>query len=396
MAITIKTNTTLAIEEETTDGTYVAPAGASSFLQTLSDGLEITPSKELLERSVYAGTIGKVTPRTGMKSVAGSIPVECRPFSTEGSSPEFDKLIKSALGTSRAAATTTTTKSSGNTATVLQIEDADISKFAVGDIILVKQSGAYHVSPITAISTGSGTATITLLVAHPSGDHTDSVVISKFKTYTVAESGHKSLSITKYVDSAITEKAIGCKITSMSLEGFSTGQIPSFNFGFEGLTFDRLVGAPSYTPSYDTALPPIALGAKLYQDGTAITDVNELTLSVENTLGFATSFSSSNGKISSRVISRTLTGSFNPYKPSDSVANYTKFLNNTQFSLFAYMKNDTSTSGQFENIVAIYLPNVIITEIGETDKDGNLQDTLTFSASRGTSGTTNEVYIGFI
>jgi hypothetical protein len=391
MALTVKQNTKIAIEEEVTEGTYVTPAGASSFLQTLSDGTEITPSKELLERNVFNGSLGKTSPRTGTRTVSGSIPVECRAFSTAGEEPEYDKLVKAAFGARRQASTTTTTKASGNTATVLQIEDADISKFSVNDTVLVKQSGAFHVSPISAKSSGAGTATITLLIAHPSGDMADSVVIEKFTTYHVANSGHPSLSITKYVEDEVRECALGARVTSMSLENFATGQIPSLNFGFEGLDFTRTLTAPSFTPSYDSALPPIVLDARLYMDGVAV-DVNEVAFTLENSLGFATSIAAENGRTSGRPVSRTVTGSFNPYKQDDSISNFTKFKENTAFSLFAYAKVPTSTAGEFGQIVAFYMPNCLITELGEADQDGLLQETVSFTASRGAAGTTDEIF----
>lgn len=391
MALTVKQNTAIAIEEEVTEGTYVTPAGATSFLQTLADGTEMTPSKELLERNIFNGSLGATSPRTGTRTVSGSVPVECRAFSTAGGAPEYNSLVKSAFGGRRQAATTTTTKASGNTASNLKIEDADISKFNVGDIIMVKQSGAYHVSPITAKVTTGGSASITMLVAHPSGDCTDSVVIEKFTTYTVANSGHPSLSISKYVDSAVRETATGARVTSMALENFSTGQIPTLNFGFDGLDFDRSLTAPDYTPSYDSALPPIVLDARLYMDGTSI-EVNEVAFSLENTLGFATSISAANGRTSGRATKRAITGSFNPYKQDNSIANYTKFKNNTAFSLFAYAMVPTTNAGEFGQVVAFYMPNCLITELGEADQDGLLQETISFTASRGSAGTTDEIY----
>lgn len=395
MSDTVKSNLAWAAIIEDTEGTYKAPAGATEFLQTLKDGSELSGSKEQLERNVFTSSIGKTTPRTGQFQASGSLAVEARAHSTAGAAPEYDGLIRSAMGSRRQAGTTTTTKGSGNTASVLQIEDADISKFNVGDIVLVKQSGAYHVSPITAKSTGTGTATITLLIPHPSGDCSDSVVIEKFTTYYLADSGHPSLSVSKYTEGAVLEQAVGCKVTSMSLENFTTGQMPSFNFSFEGLNFSRSLTAIPYTPSYDTALPPILLDAKIYMDTTALT-VNELTLSLENTLGFKSSIAAENGRVSSRATERTITGSFNPYKQDDSIANYTKFVNNTSFALFAYAKVPTGVSGQFGNIVAIYMPNCTITDLGETDQDGLLQEAISFSANRGTAGTTNELYISVI
>jgi len=395
MGTTVKKNTAVGIEIESTEGTYVAPSAATKYVQTLADGFELSPAKELLERNIFTSSIGKTSPLTGQFQVQGTIPVEARAFSTEGTAPEYDALMRSALGSRRQITTTTTTKASGNTGSVLQIEDADISKFNVGDIVMVKQSGAYHVSPISAKSTGAGTATITLLIPKASGSFSNSVVVSKSTTYIVADSGHPSLSISKYVENAVLEKALGCKVTSMALENFATGQIPSFSFGFEGLNFDRSLTPIPHTPSYDTALPPIVLDGRLYMDGTSI-EVNEISVQLENALGFKTSISAENGRVSSRATERTITGTFNPYKADDSVANYTKYKNNTAFSLFAYAKVPTSTAGEFGNVVAIYMPNCIITELGEGDQDGLLQDSITFSANRGTAGSTSEIYIAFI
>jgi hypothetical protein len=394
LGIGVKRNTALGVEIEVTEGTYVAPSGASKFIQTLADGLEVSGSKELLERNIFTASIGKTAPRTGQFQVTGTIPVEARANSTAGSAPEYNALMKSAMGTSRSIATTTTTKT-GNTGSVLQIQDADISKFAVGDIILVKESGAYHVSPITAVDSTGGAANITLLAAKPSGSFSNSVVIEKSTIYNVADSGHPSLSISKYIDGTILEQAVGCKVNSMSLENFATGQIPTFKFGFEGLNFDRSVTSIPFTPSYDSALPPIVLDGRVYMDG-ALYDVNEVKVDLQNTLGFQTSINASNGRISSRATERKISGSFNPYKSNTDVANFTKYKANTAFSLFAYAKVPTSTTGQFNQIVAIYMPNCLITDLAEADKDGLLQDGITFSANRGNSGTTPEIYIAFI
>lgn len=395
MSDSVKNTIKIGIMEEVTEGTYLAPSSATKFVAPLADGMELTPAKELLERNVMTGSIGKVTPRTGMKSVSGSLSTEARSSGTTGQEPQFGPLMKAALGAVRTNTAVVTTKASGNTATVLQIDDADIAKFAVGDIVLVKQSGAYHVSPITAKSTGTGTATITMLVAHPSGDCTDSVTVDKFVTYYTANSGHPTLSISKYVEGARLEQAAGCRVKSMELSNFATGQLADFKFAFEGLSFDQSLTAPPFTASFDSALPPIVLSATVYMDGTAVA-VNEMAFSLENTLAFKTSTASSNGKISSRITERKVSGSFNPYKQDNSVANYTKFNANTEFSVFGYMANPTSTAGQFDGVVAFYLPKCIITELGEADQDGLLQESISFQASRGSDGSTEELYIGLV
>lgn len=395
MSVAVKKNTAVAVMEEVSEGTYVAPAAATDYVQVLTDGLEMSSSKESIKRNVFTGSIGQTSPRSGQKQASGTIGTEARAFSTEGAAPENDKLLKSALGARRQASTTTTTKASGNTASVLQIEDADISKFNIGDIVMIKMAGAHHVSPISAKSTGTGTATITLKVPHPSGDVTDSAVIGKFTTYYVADSGHSSLSISKYLDGAVLEYAVGCRVNSLSLENFATGQIPNFSFGFEGLNFGRSVTSIPHTPSYDTAYPPIVLDAKLYMDTTEI-EVNELSINIENSLGFQSAFNQENGRKSGRAVERTITGSFNPYKQTDSIANFTKYENDTPFSLFAYAKVPTGVEGEFGNVVAVYMPNCVITDMQEADDNGLLQENISFSADRGAAGTTNEIYICFI
>jgi hypothetical protein len=395
MSDTIKNNLKVAVMVEASEGTYLAPSSADAFISPLSDGFEINPAKELLERNNLNSSIGKSTARGGMKSVTASISVEAKANGVAGAEPEYSPLLKAALGTSRQNTTVVTTKASGNTATVLQIQDADISKFNVGDIILVKQTGAYHLSPVISKTTGTGTATITMLVAHPSGDCSDSVTIEKFTTYFTANSGHPTLSLSKYVENARLEQAAGCRVSSMSLNNFSTGQLADLSFSLEGLNFDHSLTPPAYTPSYDLALPPIVLSAYVYQDGSALA-INELSLNVENSLAYKTSTASPNGKISSRITERVVTGSINPYKQDDSIANFTKFKNDTEFSVFGYMAVPNGTAGEFKDVVAFYMPKCMISEYSEGDQDGLLQENLSFSASRGADGSNEELYIGII
>jgi hypothetical protein len=395
MSDAVKNTQKIGIMKEVTEGTYLAPSGVTKFLAVLGDGAQLTPSKDLKERNVMTGSIGKVTPRTGMKSVGGTVPTEARTSGTPGQEPQYGPLMEAALGAVRSNTTVITTKASGNTASILQIEDADISKLAIGDSVLVKQSGAFHVSPITAKSSGAGTATVTMLVPHPSGDCTDSVTIEKLVTYYTANSGHPTLSISKYVEDARLESASGVRVKSLELNNFATGELADLKFALEGLTFDQSLTAPPFSPTFDSALPPIVLSAVVYMDGVAV-PVNELSFSLENTLAFKTSTASANGKISSRVTERKVSGSFNPYKQSDSIANYTKFNSNTEFSVFGYMANPTGTAGEFSGVVALYLPKCIITELGEADQDGLLQETISFTASRGSDGASEELYITLI
>jgi len=396
MAIAVKDNTVYAVEIEDTENVYKAPTADTSYVQTLSDGAEITPAKELLERNIFNGSIGKTTPRTGTRTVSGAMPVEMRAASTDGGAPEYDALLRSALGSRRQVTTTSaddTDAGGPHTTSRIYLLDADASKYSVGDIITIEVSGDYHTSPITAVSNTPGDVYVDLLVA-ADNPFTDGDAIKATSTYLTANSGHPSLSISKYVETSRLEQATGSRVNSMALENFTTGQLASWNFGFEGMDFDQSLTAQPHTPAYSTAEPPIILEACIYQDGIQV-DMNEISFSMENTLGFATSTCSSNGRISGRVTERSITGSLDPYKQDNNIDQFSKFKNNTEFSIFGFAKIPDATAGEYSQVVAFYLPGCITTEFGESDQDGLLKTDISFSAGRGPAGTNEELYVSF-
>ena len=393
MALCVKDNVKVGVAEEADEGVYETFVGAD-FVQALSDNLALTPSIEMLERNIVDGSIGKTTPRVGAKTVAGTVGVEFKASGTEGTAPEAGPLVESAMGTVHTISAQVTTKASGNTASVLHIEDADIAKFAVGDIIKILEAGVFYVSPVTVVTTTGGAATITLGVAGADA-FPNSVVIEKSVTYKVANSGHPSFSVAKYLEDAVLESAWGCRATSMELVDFAVGQNPKLNFGFEGMGYNREVSALSVTPAYDAGLPPIVLSAVVLQDGVAVC-VNNVSLTVANTLAWVTCVSAASGRDSSRVSMRDVTGSFNPYREDDSVADYTKWAANTEFSLFLYAYIPSATAGEFADVVAVWLPQCVIESITEGDQNGLLTDEISFRATRGVAGTTDEMSLAFI
>lgn len=387
----------IGIATESTEGTYTAPTGTTSYFQPLESAFDITPSRELLEREVMTNSVGRATPKLGTKSAQGNFSSEFRASGTEGGDVDFSLLLKGALGATRSISTTTTTKGSGNTGSVLQIEDADISKFAVGDIVIIKQSSGHHPCAITAVDTSSGTANITVTPAKASGSFSNSVVISKSTMYYTANSGHPALSVSCYWANQVRQALIGAKVTSMGIDNFSTGQLAAFNFGLESLSYSETDGAAPHTPAYDTGTPPIILNAVIYKDGTAF-EVNNFSLSLENELGFQTSTSSSNGRVASRVTKRTISGSVNPYMDDTTTTWFDLFDAGTSFALFIKAFTPSSTSGEITmgSCVGIYLPNCVVTEFKHGDAEGLITDEVSFSADRGANGTSEEMYIGFI
>lgn len=405
MAIGVALNeTSIAIEEESTEGTYVAPTGASSFIEVLADGLEFTPAKELLERNNLTDTVERVASRTGTRSVSGTIPVEYKVASntTAGATPETDPLYKSLLGGVRSS-TSSTTKATGNTSTELQIEDADISEYAVGDIVLVREPGAFEVRPISAVDTTGGSASITFPFALANGAPSASVVVEAFRTYFADPTSSVTLSATRYIGGELEERNIGLRTTGASLDNFTTGQIPSVSFALEGLDFDRIDGSPAFTATFDTGVVPTVLSACIFIDGVQ-RDMNSFQWSVENELGFITSTCSDNGRISSRVTQLGVAGTMDPYTDdADADGLFTKFKANTDISIFGFALNPSSGSSinsttglpdAFEQIVAFWIPQAKINEQTVGDQEGIATNAISWQSHRENGN--DSLFLGFI
>jgi hypothetical protein len=392
MGFSIKQNTKVAVTKETTAGTYEAPADAD-FIAVQADGLELNGTKDALERNILGTGLTKAQPRTANRSVSGTIPCEFKSGSTEGSEPEYGVMAESALGATRTSGTNVTSETA-NTSTQLNIGDADISKFKVGDTALVQEAGAFHLSPITVVDESLGAAFITLLVAG-AGAFSDNVVVANFTTYVAADTGHPTFSVTKYVEDNIKTEGVGCRTASMAIENFVANQLASWSFGIEGLDFTTAVSAITNTPSYDSSLPPIIVEACIFKNGVKL-PVGEMSFSVENTIANITSTCAPSGKLGSRVSDRVITGTLVPYVEDDNVDIQAEFDNDSLYSIFGYAYNPTSTTGEFNQVISFYMPNCSTTELTEADADGILTHNISFSASGGQDGSATPIFITFI
>lgn len=363
----------VALEPEVSEGTLVLPSAAGSFIAITEDSVNdlIKPSKEMLERANITANIDSDVSRSGMKSVSGSIKAEFK-AGVNAALPELGLLVQSALGGSSAS---TGDLAVSGTPTSTNLPMTSTTGLAVGDIVAVKSAAGevIHVSPISALVTNTS---ITLLVAYSTA-FANTVLVSKMQDYKAANSGHPSFSLTKYMEDAVRTTAAGCKVSKMAISDWKTGAIPMFAFDYEGMAYTHTLNAPAYTPAPDTSLPPISLNACVYVDGTAV-GVDELTIALENKLGWKTTTCSSNGRLGSRITSRKIAGTINPYMQSDSIANFTKWDTNTTFSLFAWAGNPSTVAGEYTNVIAIYLPKCQVVDVTNKDKDGLVQEVVSF------------------
>ena len=508
MAFTIKNNEKIAVSRETVQGVYAVPT-ASDFVLPLADGIELNPAKELLDRDILTPNIGLILPRTGIRSVSGSIGLEARASETEGAVPEQGLLTEAALGAVKTVAEITLpTQAFADQATTFTFTSGD--NLAKDDIIMIKFPGAFHFTPLTAVS---GTMA-TMLVPIEGVKTSASYLVAAHTNYIAANAGHPTFSVTKEVESDLVEEGLGCRVASMALENFTTGQLPTQAYGVDGLTFEWTTGGSDFiqsdsiqfnltnavddedtisisvdggtatvftfnattpgtgvfatvaelatlldgiaglsamqnaiatdevdfvatqkeggsivmttsttgssgtnpwnkititlnatTPTFDNSLPPVILQACVYQDNKRVI-VNEVAFTVENSLGYITSTCDANGRISSRVTARSTTGTFNPYKTASTTAEpqsaavtleqFNLFNNNTPYSLFMYAGNPTGTAGEFNQVIAYYMPSCLSTEIPEGDADDVLQYNISFTASSGVTGGDADIIIAYI
>lgn len=392
MSDSVKKNIVVYVTVEAVEGEYEAPATGADAVQSLADGLEMSPTKELIDRNIARGGIGKVAGRPGQESVTANIPVEFKAGSTEGSAPEYGSMLKAAMGGVRsvaAAVTASTSDGAVGSASVVPLADADASKYAVNDMVKVRHGSVDHIVRISAVSNTAGSTSLTVEPALASGSFVAGDTVSAVTTYYTTDAGHETVSVTKEIEGNLVEMGAGCRIKTVSLNNFSTGQIADFGFALEGLTFSKILGGTGLTPSFDSSEPPLVLNAKVLLDGEEI-EVNEVTLSLENTVAFKTATGAPKGKIASRITERSIAGSFNPYKQSDNIDLYNRFNNIEKFGLMLSASNPSGIVGQLKEIISIYVPLCLITELGESDQDGLLQENVSFQVD-GAS-----MYISFI
>lgn len=392
MGFVVKNKSSVFLKEETTEGVYVAPS-ASDAIEVLSDGVGFEYNREEVQRNLLSSTIEVNASRVGLSSVSGAVPVEFKSGSAEGNYPREKVLYKSLLGGQRQVSSTSITKT-GNTSTVLQIEDADISKYSKGDIIVVKQASAHEARPIVAIDTTTGSANITLGVALTSAP-ADNVVISKTATF-FHDDNAPTFSVTNYIGGEIKEEVTGCRSVSASLESWEGGAVSNFNFSVEGLDLAQEVESlpAPLTPNFSgDALPPVILNACVWINGVKVA-YNSLSLSLENTKAEVLSACSSSGKSGSRFTQFIASGEIAPYMEDSNVDRFDAFNNNDSISVFGYAYNPTSTAGEIEQVVAFWLPQAKITAMPNGDQDGIMTNQISFKAYKNEGG--DSIFLGFI
>ena len=393
-----------AVTQSAPAGTYKAPA-AGDAVQVLSDGLEFTPTKETIDRDIRTATIEQTIGRTTTRSVSGTVPVEFRANTVEGGVPEADKLYESLLGGKRQRTDTTLTTSASQTAVsqgdrknTFVVDAADAAKFVVGDPVRIYRAGV--IDFVSVVKSVDVSARQVEMVTDAPVDIPGGADVSPCTTYFVDPNRADSryLSLTQFLGGKLEERAIGCRSMSGELSNFTTGQLPQMSFGFEGLDFARRVPTPQQLQAanalatYQESLPPIILGARVFQDNNEL-ELNNIGINITNTLGFKTTTASERGRVSSRVTDFECTFTMNPYQDDANVRSFDLFRTNDSFSVLGFAANKNA-AGKLQQIVTFYMPNCTVQEIATGSEDGLTTDELTCRAYLQNRNDT--IFLGFL
>jgi hypothetical protein len=396
MADLVSKNTVLYVTKEVTEGVAVNPTAGDQAVSFLTDSVEIAGNRETVERDNNQTSLVRELPRLGIRTCEASITTEVKANTTAGGLPECNLLLEAALGAVRSQSNTTTISATQTNTTSIKVPTG--STFVAGDIIMIKETNlgadGYHISPISAVADGgTNDDTLTLLVPTSTNYATTNSVIEKSTTFFDSNT-EPSVTLTVYGEDAVKMQGAGCKVSSLSLDGFETAAIPSFAFALAGIDYDESLAASGLTATFDGATPPIVLSACVYKDGVKM-DVTQFAFSVENTVSQRRSTCSVNGITGQRVTEKAITGSFTAYMDTTSVAQFTNFDAGTEFSLFMTLKNPGSSSGIWKEVIGVYMPRCMATAAPHTSVDGLMAYNVEFSAGKSSSFGAS-IYIGFI
>ena len=386
MAFLVKNLDRVEVMVEVTEGTPVDAAANSDMIEPVSDSVTLDIEKAEIERKLLGGTVESDASRVGLPTISGALTTELRSHSTAGAAPvDNDRLLQSLLGGKSAVAAATTT--TGNTTTVLTFSS---HSFTAGMVALIKITGAYECRPIASVTA----TTITLAFAVSAGSIADGTEVEAVCVYYPDSTLEKSLTVTHRPANDLKHQAAGIRATSGSISGWSTGETPSMEFALSGLSIAKTVGAGSYSPAANTALPPVILNSCAYINGTLV-DYNEFSLAIEKEVADAPSACQASGIVSKRTTGIKISGKIDPYTSDVSVARFGLYDDNTDISLLVFAYNPTSTAGEYGEVVAIWIPQAKITKLPLKDVNGVYADDLEFKTHK-TSAGNDSLFLNFI
>lgn len=290
----------MAIVEETTEGTPVAPSGASDFL-ALQEGFETAPGFEVLENAELTGSIGVAKPILGFESPTASVSHYLRHSGVEGQEPDYALLLEAAFGDKEVESTEYdtvggSTAGTSSAAATIVVDTGEGAQFERGQPLLIKDAtNGYSIRPVLSVSTDTLTLGFNLSSAPASG-----VNLGKAVLYKPGES-HPTLSVWDYrADGAAIQLVAGARVTEMSMEA-NAGELVNGSFSLEGIGgyFDPIViDATNDDMDFDDGggEENVSVAQKTYKDPHELASALQTAMDAATADNITVSYSDSTGK----------------------------------------------------------------------------------------------------
>jgi len=223
-------NSSLSVMVESTEGTPVAPSGATDYV-ALQDDFTMSPDFELLENAELKASLGKSKSITGAENPTASFSHYLRHSGVEGTAPNYKEILEAIFGTETVDASEEVTDS-GSTTSVIALT-ANGSDHPRGSALLIKDgTNGRSIRPVHSQSSENLTLGFDIANAPAAG-----VGVGKCVMYSPADSGHQTLSLWHYIGSSgAIEMMSGVRVTEMGLT-FPAGELINANYSFEGLKY---------------------------------------------------------------------------------------------------------------------------------------------------------------
>ncbi len=236
MAAVVTRETRVAVVEESSEGSLLAPSAATMYVPVLPD-FSLVPAFEELANDELRGSIGASKPIKGLENPEATVPFYCKNSGVVGTEPDGGSIFEAAFGSvdnnGTEHDTTAATAGTALARATLTLDTGEGVEHPVGSAVLVKDlTNGYKIRNVRSVSGEVLTLAQNLNAAPANGTNTGRSI-----SYAPADSGHKTLSVWDYRGNGGAVQAMaGGRVTSLELSA-EAGQPLQWSATIGGLSF---------------------------------------------------------------------------------------------------------------------------------------------------------------
>jgi len=221
----------IALKEESTEGTPVAPAAATDYL-AIQDDFAAEPAFDVLENAELKASLGSAKPILGAENPTVSFSHYLRASGVVAQAPNFGLLLKSCLGAVATAGAEYNTVASSTTS-VVKVDAGEGASFQRGEALLIKDAtNGTRIRCIDSVSTDDLNLGFNVPTAPGTG-----VNLGRAVLYYPANEGHPTLTAWHYLgNGGAVQMVAGCRVVEASFD-ISAGELINGSYSLEGLAF---------------------------------------------------------------------------------------------------------------------------------------------------------------